>query len=62
MGVMAGVWGVEPKAIMGIPSMETGVFGGILAGGLAAYMFNKYYKSNAADISGFSAGSGSSPS
>ncbi|MCQ4323056.1 PTS glucose transporter subunit IIBC [Stutzerimonas stutzeri] len=56
MGVMAGVWGVEPKAIMGIPSMETGVFGGILAGGLAAYMFNKYYKITLPTYLGFFAG------
>jgi PTS system glucose-specific IIC component len=44
MGVMAGVWGVEPATIMGIKSMQTGVFGGILAGGLAAWMFNRYYR------------------
>ncbi|PWC35912.1 PTS glucose transporter subunit IIBC [Azospirillum sp. TSO35-2] len=44
LGVMTGVWGMEPKVIMGIKSMETGVFGGILAGGLAAAMFNRYYK------------------
>src|ERR671910_796235 len=56
MGVMAGVWGIEPKAIMGIPSMETGVFGGILAGGLAAYMFNKYYKITLPTYLGFFAG------
>ena len=56
MGVMAGVWGVEPKAIMGIPAMETGVFGGILAGGLAAYMFNKYYKITLPTYLGFFAG------
>jgi PTS system glucose-specific IIC component len=56
MGVMAGVWGVEPKVIMGIPAMETGVFGGILAGGLAAYMFNKYYKITLPTYLGFFAG------
>jgi len=44
MGVMAGVWGQEPVTIMGIKSMQTGVFGGILAGGLAAAMFNRFYK------------------
>jgi glucose PTS system EIICB or EIICBA component len=56
MGVMAGVWGVEPKTIMGIKAMETGVFGGILAGGLAAYMFNKYYKITLPTYLGFFAG------
>ncbi|WP_435541298.1 PTS transporter subunit EIIC, partial [Azospirillum sp. ST 5-10] len=56
MGVMAGVWGLEPKVIMGIPSMETGVFGGILAGGLAAAMFNRYYKIALPPYLGFFAG------
>ncbi|MGZ8370826.1 MAG: PTS glucose transporter subunit IIBC, partial [Caulobacteraceae bacterium] len=56
LGVMAGVWGVTPKVIMGIPAMETGVFGGILAGGLAAYMFNKYYKITLPTYLGFFAG------
>jgi glucose PTS system EIICB or EIICBA component len=56
MGVMAGVWGVAPKTIMGIPAMETGVFGGILAGSLAAYMFNKYYKIALPSYLGFFAG------
>ncbi|MGQ9372045.1 PTS transporter subunit EIIC, partial [Azospirillum sp. A39] len=56
MGVMAGVWGLEPKVIMGIPSMETGVFGGILAGALAAFMFNRYYKIALPPYLGFFAG------
>ncbi len=44
MGVMAAHWGRAPVAVMGIPAMQTGVFGGILAGGLAAWMFNRYYR------------------
>ncbi len=44
LGVMAGIFKVAPSLVMGIPSMETGVFGGILAGGLAAFMFNRYYR------------------
>lgn len=56
LGVMAGVWGLAPKTIMGIQSMETGVFGGILAGGLAAYMFNRYYKIELPPYLGFFAG------
>ncbi len=56
LGVMAGVWGLEPKTIMGIKSMETGVFGGILAGGLAAFMFNRYYKIALPAYLGFFAG------
>jgi len=56
LGVMTGVWGMEPKTIMGIKSMETGVFGGILAGGLAAAMFNRFYKIALPAYLGFFAG------
>ncbi|MBY6261147.1 PTS glucose transporter subunit IIBC [Azospirillum sp. 412522] len=56
LGVMTGVWGMEPKTIMGIKSMETGVFGGILAGGLAAAMFNRFYKITLPAYLGFFAG------
>src|SRR5258708_29352965 len=44
LGVMAGVWGIEPVTIMGIKSMQTGVFGGILAGAIAATMFKRFYR------------------
>ena len=44
LGVMAGVLQVEPATVMGIKTMQTGVFGGILAGGLAAAMFKRYYR------------------
>lgn len=43
MGVMAKFLGAETSLIMGIPSIQTGVFGGILAGGLAAGLFKRYY-------------------
>lgn len=43
MGVMAKVWGAETASIMGVKSIQTGVFGGILAGGLAAAMFKRFY-------------------
>jgi len=56
LGVMAGIWGVEPKVVMGIPAMETGVFGGILAGGLAAAMFNRFYRISLPPYLGFFAG------
>ena len=39
LGVMAGVWGIAPVTIMGIKSMQTGVFGGILAGAFLFKMF-----------------------
>jgi len=56
MGVMAGVWNVEPVMVMGIKSMQAGVFGGILAGGLAAGMFNRFYRISLPPYLGFFAG------
>ena len=56
MGVVAPLFGVEPKSIMGIPSIETGVFGGILIGGLAAWLFNRYYRIQLPQYLGFFAG------
>jgi glucose PTS system EIICB or EIICBA component len=56
MGVMATFWGLTPSPIMGIPSMNTGVFGGILAGALAAYMFNRFFRISLPPYLGFFAG------
>ena len=44
LGGMAPVWGVVPTPILGIPSIDTGVFGGILEGALAAFLFNRFHK------------------
>src|SRR5688572_1208427 len=44
MGVMAAQLGYEPRTIMGIPSIETGVFGGILIGVVAGILFNRYFR------------------
>ncbi|MCX7205295.1 MAG: PTS glucose transporter subunit IIBC [Proteobacteria bacterium] len=58
MGVMAPP--LEPGAkdvmVMGMKSMETGVFGGIIAGALAAGLFNKYYRIELPAYLGFFAG------
>jgi PTS system D-glucosamine-specific IIC component len=56
MGVMAKIMGIETKSIMGINSMETGVFGGIISGVVAAILFNKYYKIKLPDYLGFFSG------
>ncbi|WP_410499815.1 PTS glucose transporter subunit IIBC [Chitinibacter sp. S2-10] len=56
MGVMAPVMGVEPATVMGMKSMETGVFGGIIIGGVAATLFNKYYRIELPSYLGFFAG------
>ena len=56
MGVMADVWHLTPVTVMGIKTLQTGVFGGILAGGLAAAMFNRFYKISLPPYLGFFAG------
>jgi PTS system glucose-specific IIC component len=61
MGVMAPLLGYEPKPIMGIPSIETGVFGGILIGAVAAVLFNRYYRLQLPPYLGFFSGKRSVP-
>lgn len=56
MGVMAALFGYEPATIMGIKSIETGVFGGIVIGGIAGWLFNKYFRIQLPPYLGFFAG------
>ncbi len=56
MGVMGGVFDQELVTVMGIKSMQTGVFGGILVGGLAAALFNRFYRISLPPYLGFFAG------
>ncbi len=42
IGVIAATRGIELKSINGIETLDTGVFGGLLAGVLAAYLANRY--------------------
>ena len=56
MGICAKLHGIETKAIMGIPSIDTGVFGGIIVGLIAAVAFNRFYKIKLPDYLGFFAG------
>lgn len=44
MGVMAQQRGVDTQALFGIPSIDTGVFGGVLAGAVAALLYNRYHR------------------
>ena len=44
------------KPVVGIPSIDTGVFGGILIGGVAAFLFSKYYRIKLPPYLGFFAG------
>ncbi len=61
MGVMAPLLGYEPRTIMGISSIETGVFGGILIGMVAAILFNRFYRLQLPAYLGFFAGKRSVP-
>ncbi|MDE1929637.1 MAG: PTS glucose transporter subunit IIBC, partial [Burkholderiales bacterium] len=56
LGVMASALGVQTDSIMGVPSIQTGVFGGILCGLLAAFLFKRYYRINLPTYLGFFAG------
>lgn len=61
LGVIAPFVGYEPKQIMGMPSIETGVFGGIIIGAVAASLFNRFYKVQLPPYLGFFAGKRSVP-
>lgn len=61
MGVVAVPLGYEPKSIMGIPSIETGVFGGILIGAIAGWLFNRYFHLQLPPYLGFFSGKRSVP-
>ena len=56
MGICAKLRGIEPATIMGIPSIETGVFGGIIVGLIAAWAFNRFFKIRLPSYLGFFAG------
>src|SRR3954453_1194538 len=43
LGVCARLRGIEGTPLMGIPSIQTGVFGGIIVGIIAAWCFNRFY-------------------
>ena len=61
MGVMAKMRGIETATVMGIPTIETGVFGGIVVGLIAAWAFNRFYKVQLPSYLGFFAGKRSVP-
>ena len=56
MGVAANAMGYETKSILGIESIDTGVFGGILSGVFAASIFNRYFRIQLPDYLGFFGG------
>ena len=61
MGVCAELLGINTATIMGIPSIETGVFGGIVVGLIAAVVFNRFYRLQLPSYLGFFAGKRSVP-
>src|SRR5580765_6799048 len=61
MGVCAKLRGIETVTIMGIPSIQTGVFGGIIVGLVAAWAFKRFYKIQLPSYLGFFAGKRSVP-
>ncbi len=61
IGVVTSLYDGHTKPIMGIDSIETGVFGGILIGAVAAWSFNRYYRIQLPAYLGFFAGKRSVP-
>jgi PTS system glucose-specific IIC component len=61
MGTCAKLRGIETDSIMGIPSIETGVFGGIIVGLIAAAVFKRFYRIKLPSYLGFFAGKRSVP-
>ena len=56
MGVMAKHLGVATKPMMGIETINTGVAGGIVIGGVTAALYNKYYNIQLPTYLGFFGG------
>lgn len=55
-GVFAKAFGSEVIKVMGIETINTGVFGGIIIGLIAALMFNRYYRIQLPSYLGFFSG------
>mgnify|MGYP003737275837 FL=1 len=56
MGVMAAYYGVHTSSVMGMQSIDTGVLGGVLAGLIAAWLFNRFYRVQLPPYLGFFSG------
>jgi glucose PTS system EIICB or EIICBA component len=61
MGVCAKLRGIETTNNLGIPTIDTGVFGGIIVGLIAAGVFSRFYKIQLPSYLGFFAGKRSVP-
>jgi glucose PTS system EIICB or EIICBA component len=56
IGVVAQARGIETATILGQETLDTSVFGGILVGIIAAYMFNRFFRIQLPQYLGFFAG------
>ncbi|MBD2256005.1 glucose-specific PTS transporter subunit IIBC [Pseudanabaena sp. FACHB-2040] len=56
LGTVATANGLETEPILGIETLNTGVFGGLIMGCVAAYLFNKFYRIKLPQYLGFFAG------
>ncbi|KIL50655.1 glucose-specific PTS transporter subunit IIBC [Jeotgalibacillus soli] len=55
-GISGGAVDPAHALVLGIPTLQTGVFGGIVMGALAAYMYNRFYNIELPSYLGFFAG------
>jgi glucose PTS system EIICB or EIICBA component len=56
LGAVAVGMGLETTSVLGISTLDTGVFGGLIMGCVAAYMFNKFFRISLPPYLGFFAG------
>ncbi|MDE5412390.1 glucose-specific PTS transporter subunit IIBC [Alkalihalobacterium chitinilyticum] len=56
LGIMAGYYGAETVTVLGIETLQTGVFGGIIMGLVAATLYKRFYNIELPPFLGFFAG------
>ena len=56
IGVVATARGIKTTAVLGVQTLDTNVFGGILIGIIAGYLFNRFYRIKLPPYLGFFAG------
>jgi len=56
MGIVAAARGIPTVSVLGLKTLNTGVFGGILVGIIAGYAFNRFYRIKLPPYLGFFAG------
>jgi PTS system glucose-specific IIC component len=56
LGAVATGMGLETTSVLGVSTLDTGVFGGLIMGCVAAYMFNRFFRISLPPYLGFFAG------